>query len=142
MPGLHSHSTCGGAFREREDEEVEWKPSCVVHLTRPEGGDLAAMRACFNLKDTLKTTFFVGSADGELVYADWIKPEVSLLWTVHLPLSSRVTMQMLSCKCSHAVVLHFTIKHSNASISCLLNVGSAVVSKQAALHSAALGTLL
>ena len=62
--------------REREDEEVEWKPSCVVHLTRPEGGDLAATRACFNLKDTLKTTFFVGSADGELVYADWIKPEV------------------------------------------------------------------
>lgn len=78
MPGPHLLSTYGGAFREREDEEVEWKPSCVVHLTRPEGGDLAAMRACFNLKDTLKTTFFVGSADGELVYADWIKPEVSL----------------------------------------------------------------
>ena len=73
-----SDITCGTAFREREDEEVEWKPSCVVHLTRPEGGDLGATRACFNLKDTLKTTFFVGSADGELVYADWIKPEVSL----------------------------------------------------------------
>ena len=62
--------------REREDEEVEWKPTCVVHLTRPEGGDLAATRSCFNLKDTLNTTFFVGSGDGELVYADWIKPEV------------------------------------------------------------------
>lgn len=75
---VYSYRTCGEACREREDEEVEWKPSCVVHLTRPEGGDLAAVRACFNLKDTLKTTFFVGSADGELVYADWIKPEVSL----------------------------------------------------------------
>jgi len=62
--------------REREDEEVEWRPTCVVHLTRPEGGDLGALRTCFNLKDTLKTTFFVGSSDGELVYADWIKPEV------------------------------------------------------------------
>ena len=48
----------------------------MVHLTRPEGGDLGAVRSCFNLKDTLKTTFFVGSSDGELVYADWIKPEV------------------------------------------------------------------
>ena len=57
---------------------MEWKPTCVVHLTRPEGGDLAATRTCFNLKDTLKTTFFVGSGDGELVYADWIKPEVML----------------------------------------------------------------
>ncbi len=66
-----------GVCREREDEEVEWKPTCVVHLTRPEGGDLGGMRTCFNLKDTLKTTFFVGSTDGELVYADWIKPEVS-----------------------------------------------------------------
>lgn len=63
-------------YREREDEEVEWKPTCVVHLTRPEGGDLGALHSCFNLKDTLKTTFFVGSCDGELVYADWIKPEV------------------------------------------------------------------
>ncbi|KAL0054665.1 hypothetical protein WJX82_000717 [Trebouxia sp. C0006] len=61
--------------REREDEEVEWRPTCVVHLTRPEGGDLGALHTCFNLKDTLKTTFFVGSSDGELVYADWIKPE-------------------------------------------------------------------
>ena len=48
-----------------------------MHLTRPEGGDLGALHSCFNLKDTLKTTFFVGSCDGELVYADWIKPEVS-----------------------------------------------------------------
>lgn len=48
----------------------------MVHLTRPEGGDLGALHTCFNLKDTLKTTFFVGSSDGELVYADWIKPEV------------------------------------------------------------------
>jgi len=62
--------------REREDEEVEWRPTCVVHLTRPEGGGLGALHTCFNLKDTLKTTFFVGSSDGELVYADWIKPEV------------------------------------------------------------------
>lgn len=62
--------------REREDDELEWKPTCVVHLTRPEGGDLGAVRSCFNLKDSLKTSFFVGSSDGELVYADWIKPEV------------------------------------------------------------------
>ncbi len=51
----------------------------MVHLTRPEGGDLGALHTCFNLKDTLKTTFFVGSSDGELVYADWIKPEVIIL---------------------------------------------------------------
>lgn len=50
----------------------------MVHLTRPEGGDLGALHTCFNLKDTLKTTFFVGSSDGELVYADWIKPEVTI----------------------------------------------------------------
>ena len=73
--------------REREDEEVEWKPTCVVHLTRPEGGDVGGVRSCFNLKDTLKTTFFVGSSDGELVYADWIKPEVgSQQTTQHGPL--------------------------------------------------------
>ncbi len=58
---------------------MEWRPTCVVHLTRPEGGDLGALHTCFNLKDTLKTTFFVGSSDGELVYADWIKPEVIIL---------------------------------------------------------------
>ncbi|KAK9820498.1 hypothetical protein WJX72_010908 [[Myrmecia] bisecta] len=61
--------------KEREDDEVEWKPTYVVTLLSAEGGDLAACKCSFSLKDALKSQFFVGSFDGELVYSDYLKPE-------------------------------------------------------------------
>lgn len=33
------------------------------------------MRMCFNFKDIDKGLFYVSSFDGELVYADFVKPE-------------------------------------------------------------------
>lgn len=120
--------------REREDEEVEWKPSCVVHLTRPEGGDLAATRACFNLKDTLKTTFFVGSADGELVYADWIKPEVSLpcLHTcccpscdsgTPYPLKGCSTLSFEALPCQDQLLALLLVAQEEVAVTCTLHYG-------------------
>ena len=41
-----------------------------------EGAELACMRLCINTKGAAQSTFFVSSFDGELVYADWMRPEV------------------------------------------------------------------
>ncbi len=41
-----------------------------------EGAELACMRLCINIKGAAQSTFFVSSFDGELVYADWMRPEV------------------------------------------------------------------
>ena len=37
--------------------------------------DLGGLRMCFKYQELDKGAFFVGSADGELVYAEFIKPE-------------------------------------------------------------------
>lgn len=39
------------------------------------GMDLGGLRMCFKFKELDKGAFFVGSADGELVYAEFIRPE-------------------------------------------------------------------
>ena len=41
-----------------------------------DGAELACMRLCINIKGAAQSTFFVSSFDGELVYADWLRPEV------------------------------------------------------------------
>eukprot|EP00983_Pelagomonas_calceolata_P058148 1145378-Pelagomonas_calceolata.AAC.3 len=37
--------------------------------------DLGGLRMCFNFRELDKGAFFVGSADGELVYAEFVRPE-------------------------------------------------------------------
>eukprot|EP00891_Asterochloris_glomerata_P001605 jgi/Astpho2/1605/e_gw1.00028.2.1_t len=61
--------------REGDDEEVEWRPTFAVTLLSLEGAELACMRLCINIKGAAQSTFFVSSFDGELVYADWMRPE-------------------------------------------------------------------
>jgi len=55
--------------------DLVWKPIHSVHLISLLGMDLGGTRFCFNFRDLDKGLFFVGSFDGELVYADFIKPE-------------------------------------------------------------------
>jgi len=67
-----------GSSRRRgkdSDKGTEWKATWSVGLVREQGGDLAATKLSFNLKDSLETAFFAGSMDGEIAYAEYHKPE-------------------------------------------------------------------
>ena len=73
-------SSSGGAEsgrrRGKETEKApEWKATWGVGLVREQGGDLAATKLSFNLKDALETAFFAGSMDGEIAYAEYHKPD-------------------------------------------------------------------
>eukprot|EP00798_Chlamydomonas_sp_ICE-L_P031615 gene31615-6811_t len=58
--------------RKAEDPlDMAWKPTHSVHLISL----LAVPRLCFDFKQLDLGNFFVGSFDGELVYADFVRPE-------------------------------------------------------------------
>ena len=61
--------------RRGRDSEAEWKPVWSIGLVREMGGDLATTKLSFNLKDPFSTTFFAGSMDGEIAYADYLQPD-------------------------------------------------------------------
>jgi len=63
--------------RKAEDSlDLVWKPTHSVHLISLIGMDLGGMRMCFHVR-ALDThhEFFVGSADGELVCSELVKPD-------------------------------------------------------------------
>lgn len=55
--------------------DLVWKPIHAVHLISLIGMDLGGTRFAFDPKRIDQGLFFVGSFDGELVYADFVKPE-------------------------------------------------------------------
>ena len=75
--GGNTESSSGSSRRRGKDSEkgLEWKSTWSVGLVREQGGDLAATKLSFNLKDSLETAFFAGSMDGEIAYAEYHKPE-------------------------------------------------------------------
>ena len=60
---------------QKETEEISWSPLYVVPLLDQNGRDLASVKFSFNIKTPTKTEMLVGSMDGEIVYADYCKPE-------------------------------------------------------------------
>lgn len=60
---------------QKETEEIAWSPLYVVPLLDQNGRDLASSKFSFNLKTPTKTDMLVGSSDGEIVLADYCKPE-------------------------------------------------------------------
>ncbi|GMH45419.1 hypothetical protein BSKO_13376 [Bryopsis sp. KO-2023] len=54
---------------------LQWRPIYTVALIGCEGGDLASLQFSFSLQDAFKTEFFASSFDGEVAYADWVRPE-------------------------------------------------------------------
>ena len=57
-----------------KEGEIDWKPVWMVSLARDAGGDFASCRFSFNLKAPFQSTFFAGSMDGEVSYAQYEKP--------------------------------------------------------------------
>ncbi|GLC44506.1 hypothetical protein PLESTB_000065900 [Pleodorina starrii] len=55
--------------------DLVWKPIHSVHLISLIGMDLGGTRLAFDFRRLEQGMFFAGSFDGELVYADFIKPE-------------------------------------------------------------------
>ncbi|GIL86238.1 hypothetical protein Vretimale_13768 [Volvox reticuliferus] len=55
--------------------DLVWKPIHSVHLISLIGMDLGGTRLAFDFRRLEHGMFFAGSFDGELVYADFIKPE-------------------------------------------------------------------
>lgn len=61
----------------RDDDllQLVWKPTHSVPLLSLAGMDLGGAKICFNFTSLDSGQFYVGSTDGELVYADFVKPE-------------------------------------------------------------------
>ncbi|KAK3283163.1 hypothetical protein CYMTET_9130 [Cymbomonas tetramitiformis] len=56
--------------------EIIWTPTYSVTLTRLDiAGDLSAVKFSFSTISGLKSTFFGTSMDGEVVYADFLRPD-------------------------------------------------------------------
>lgn len=60
---------------QRETEDIAWSPLYTVPLLDTNGRDLASIKFSFKLATPTATEMLVGSADGEIVYADWCKPD-------------------------------------------------------------------
>eukprot|EP00199_Chlamydomonas_sp_CCMP681_P000882 CAMPEP_0119110888 /NCGR_PEP_ID=MMETSP1180-20130426/32687_1 /TAXON_ID=3052 ORGANISM="Chlamydomonas cf sp, Strain CCMP681" /NCGR_SAMPLE_ID=MMETSP1180 /ASSEMBLY_ACC=CAM_ASM_000741 /LENGTH=447 /DNA_ID=CAMNT_0007097533 /DNA_START=21 /DNA_END=1364 /DNA_ORIENTATION=- len=55
--------------------DIVWKPTHAVHAISLIGMDLGGTKMCFRPADLEHGLFFLGSADGELVHADYVRPE-------------------------------------------------------------------
>ncbi|KXZ55747.1 hypothetical protein GPECTOR_2g1297 [Gonium pectorale] len=55
--------------------DLVWKPIHSVHLISLIGMDLGGTRLAFDFRRLEQGMFYAGSFDGELVYADFVKPE-------------------------------------------------------------------
>lgn len=64
-----------GQKGESSGAPLAWRPIYCVPLVGIEGGDLAALQFSFSFRDAFKTEFFASSFDGEVAYADWVRPE-------------------------------------------------------------------
>jgi len=60
---------------QRESDEIVWSPLYTVPLLDQNGRDFASQKFSFHLKDPTMTEVLVGSQEGEIMYADYRKPE-------------------------------------------------------------------
>ncbi|KAK9850456.1 hypothetical protein WJX84_004573 [Apatococcus fuscideae] len=74
--------------RNQEKDEPEWRPLFTLPLTSPISGELACAKLSFSFHPdgTPLPVFYVGSADGELLQADWSKEAVGVTSSPFIPL--------------------------------------------------------